>query len=391
VSLGWKLFLALFGVLFGLGGIAGLVFLVLFVPHNGIWQTVLLCVTSAGFACMGAYAALSALMYRVVLTADAVEVIEPFRQRQLRYREIKGRRALSAQQGPSTVVLVPNDKSAKKLKISLVLKRDQVFDDWLNGLTDLDHQELRQSEQQIAETLYQDLTPAERVQRIERLRSLAKWLNGAGVTLGIAALFLPDYEHLLTGTLIALPWVAVWLVARFQPLYRFGGRPNDAHPDLTAILMLPGLLLMARMATEFKTLEWKPLVMLACAGSLLLTGAALKVDPWFRQQRLSALLLGIFACAYGWGAGLEINVLADATTPSIYPTQVLGKHSSRGSKSTTWYLRLAPWGPIRTVEDVSVSAARYRVTRTGDTLCMYLGAGAFRIPWYQVRDCPQAL
>jgi hypothetical protein len=390
VSLGWKLFLVVAGVSFGFGSIAGLVFLILRLPDTGnlpVWATIVLGATLAGFACMGLYTALSALMYRVVLTADGIEVVEPFRRRQLLRQEILGRRMLRAQQGPPTLVLVPNDEKAKKLKIALILKRDPIFDDWCTTLADLDQQELRRSEQEIAETLYQDLMPEERGHRIGRLRSLANWMNVAVISLVAASFLLPDHEHLLTGTLIALPWVAIWLVARFQPLYRFGGNRNDGHPDFSAILMLPGLALTMR-AMELRTLDWRPLVMLACAGSLILTGAALKADPWLRQKRWTAVLLGIFACTYGYGAGLEINVLADSAAPSAYTTVVLGKHASHGSKSTIWYLNLAPWGPIRKAGDVSVSAARYRATRTGATLCMYLGAGAFGIPWYQVRDCP---
>jgi hypothetical protein len=284
---------------------------------------------------------------------------------------------------------VPTAESAKKLKISLVLKRDQEFDAWIARLPDLDQEDRDRSEKEVAEALYQDQMPQDRRAHIKRLKLLAKGVNGATIALAISALVLPDYHHLVTATLIALPWVAIWLVARFQPLYRFGAKRNDTHPDLTAVLMMPGLLLTARALTDAHTFEWLGILMLAFGGGLALSGAALRADPWFRQQRWTAILTCVFTLAYGFGAGFEIDVLADSTKPSIYPTQVLGKRVSRGSKSTTYHLRVGPWGPITGDYEIGVSAARYGATRTGDTVCIYVGKGALQVPWYQVRDCPK--
>jgi len=393
VSPGWKLFLVCFGVLFALGGVVSVVAVIFHPPDDAsgaIRATLFVSAISAGFAVLGAYMVFSAVMYRVVLTADGVELTEPFRTRRLSCVEIQGRRTLRNQQGPRSLLLIPRDAAAKKLRISLMLKTDPTFDAWVAQLPDLDQQELAQSEREVAETLYQDLMPHDRKARIRRLKVIAQWVNWAGIALAVGAFLLPDYHHLLIGVLIALPWIAIWAVARFQPLYRFDGRRNDAHPDLTLGLIMPGFLLMVGALTDVHTLDWAGPLMLAVGGGLPLTGAALLADPWFRQRRVSAILVGIFTLAYGFGAGLEIDVLADSTKPSIYVTQVLGKHLSRGSKSTTYYLTVAPWGRITRNDSISVSAARYRATSTGDTLCVYLGKGAFKVPWYQLRGCPEA-
>lgn len=391
VSLGWRLFLLVFGILFGLGGSAGVGYLVFSFPHDRtgiLWVTIFLGAIAAGFTGLGVYVALTALMYRLVLTSEDMELIEPFRSRQISRAEICGRRMLRTQQGVQTVVLVPKDAAAKTVKLSLILKTDRTFDAWIAQLPDLDQQDVHQSEQQIAETLYQDLMPQERAAKIANLKVLAKWVNRVALALTLGALFLPDYHHLAIGILIALPWIAIWLVARFQPLYRFGAKRNDAHPDMTLGLMTPGLILMVRALLDAHTLDWTGPLTLAVAGGLPLTCAALRVDPWFRRQGATAILTCIFTLAYGFGAGFEIDVLADSTKPSIYATQVLGKRISHGSKSTTYYLTVGPWGPISHDDEISVPAARYRATDMGDTICIYLGKGAFKVAWYQVRDCP---
>jgi hypothetical protein len=111
--------------------------------------------------------------------------------------------------------------------------------------------------------------------------------------------------------LVALPWVAIGTVARFQPLYRFGGRSTDRHLDLTLPLILPGFILTVHAMSEIETLDWKGPAMLAFAGGALLTGAAGRVDPWFQKQRWIVLVAGLITCLYGVGAGLKLNALAD--------------------------------------------------------------------------------
>jgi len=390
VAPGWKLFLVLFGVLFGLGGVAGLAFAV-FVPGSGnepIATALFLGAIAAVFAAFGVYCVLSALMYRVLLTADGVEVLEPFQRRRLLWAQMRGRRLLRNKYGPATVVLVPRAESARKLNISGALKTDRAFDAWIAQLPDLDREDRERSEQEVAAALHQDLLPQDWQARLKRLKRLADCVNGATIALCVVAFALPDYRHSVTATLIALPWVAIWLVSRFQPMYRFGTERNDAHPNLTTALILPGLLLALRVLTDTHTFDWSGPLMLAIGGGLALCGAALQVDPWFRQQRWTAILACGVLLAYGFGAGLEIDVFADSTKPRIYSTQVLAKRVDRGSRSNTYYLRVAAWGPFTGGQEIGVDAGRYDATRTGDTVCIHVGKGALRVPWYQVRDCP---
>jgi hypothetical protein len=237
--------------------------------------------------------------------------------------------------------------------------------------------------------LYQDQMLQDSPGQVARLKLLAQCVTAATIALGVVAVFLPDYNHLAATSLIALPWIAVWLVARYQPLYRFGGKSNEGHPDLTAVLMLPGLMLAWHSLREAHTFDSSGPLMLAFMGGLALSAAALRVDPWLRQQPLTAFFLCLFMFAYGYGAGMEIDVLADPTKPNIYPTQVLGKRVSYGSKTNTYYLSVEPWGPITEAAEISVSGARYGATSTGGTVCVYVGKGALRVRWYRVEDCPK--
>ncbi len=386
MSLGWRLMILTWGVLGTLGGSFGVAYFSLAGTPAG-WAAAFLIALCAMFVCLGLYGVLHALRYWVTLAADAVEVVEPFRRRRLSGADIKGRRLLRPGTGFSVLVLVPRDEHMKPLHIPLVLKTDDAFALWISAVPDLHLQEVIESQVKLIHRIYPDLSSEERLRRMKRLRHLATGINGAAITLSAAGFLLPDPIHLVFAALVFLPWVAIGTVARFQPLYRIGGRSTDQHPDLSLPLIVPGFVLMLRAVSEVETLDWKGPAILAAALGLLLTGAATLVDPWFRRQRWVVLVSGLITCVYGYGAGLELNTLADTSAPRVYPVLVTAKHVDEESKVKTWYLTLNPWGPVIESKDVSVSVARYRLTGPGDTVCVMLRPGAFWIAWYRIEAC----
>jgi hypothetical protein len=91
--------------------------------------------------------------------------------------------------------------------------------------------------------------------------------------------------------------------------------------------------------------------------------------------------------AYGYGAVVLGNSELDAAAGRNYRVEVLAMHYSHGSRSTTYYLTLAPWGPRTRPEDVSVARNLYSATRPGEQVCVHQGAGALGIGWYVVKTC----
>jgi hypothetical protein len=78
--------------------------------------------------------------------------------------------------------------------------------------------------------------------------------------------------------------------------------------------------------------------------------------------------------------------MPDTSQPQSFTVQVVGKHLSRG-RSTTYYLDLAPWGPVDRTNSISVPSTLYRNTVEGDDVCLDLHAGALHMPWYRRVAC----
>ena len=338
------------------------------------------------FALMGVYLLAVAVFYRVILQADSIQVFEIYRRCSLSRLEIEGRSHFAYGQGMSAWVLVPNPGSGRKIKLSNFLNIDKEYRSWIQSLPDLDLGKKRAAERERREAVASlkqhgiaELT----------LRRVASALNFAAYGLGFASFFVRDLNHALTWALIALPWVAILLVAKFAPFYRFGGPRNGPLPDLSLALIGPGLFLMLGVLQSVVPVGWQGPSLLAVLGSALLVGVAFWRDPWLKTHRGATLLLLLLCCSYGYGAGMQVDALLDGSAPQTYRVHVTAKHVSHG-KSTSYHLSLAPWGPKVNGQDLMVPYSQYAVLKPGDTVCMLLRSGALDVPWSQLGRCDAA-
>jgi hypothetical protein len=347
-------------------------------------------VLCGGIALLGIYLLALAVFYRVILQADSIQVFEIYRRRHLSRGEIDGRSHFSNGQGPSGWVLLPKPGFGGKIKLSRFLKTDKEFLTWIRSLPDLDLGKKRAVERERTEAIaslkrrgFAELT-------IQRLRRVASGLNFAVYGLGLASFFIRDPYHVLTWVMVALPWIAVLLVAHFAPYYRFGGPRNHPLPDLSLVLIIPGLFLMLHALQSIAPIGWEGPSLLTAVGSAILVGVALWCDPWLRKHRGITGLLLILCCGYGYGAGLQVNALLDQSTPQTYRVIVIAKHVSRG-RSTSYHLNLAPWGPNVSGQNLMVSYSQYAAVKSGDTVCMLLRSGALRVAWSALERCDSAV
>jgi len=337
----------------------------------------------AVFASMGLYLLAVAVFYRVILQADSIEVFEIYRRRYLPRLEIEGRAHFIYGQGMSAWVLVPKPGFGGKIKLSTLLKTDKAFLTWIHSLPDLDLEKKRTAERERSQAV--DSIKEQGVAELT-LRRVATGLTVAAYALGFGSFLLSDPDHVLTWSLLALPWVGILLVAKFAPFYRFGGPRNSPLPDLTLALIGPGLFLALGALRSIAPVGWEGPLLISVLGSFMLVGAAFWRDPWLQKHHGTTVLLALICCSYGYGAGMQVNALLDRSTPKSYRVIVTAKHVSHG-RSTSYHLRLAPWGPEVNGQDLMVSRSTYAGIKQGDTVCMVLRSGAMGVAWSKLARC----
>ena len=337
----------------------------------------------AVFASMGLYLLAVAVFYRVILQPDSIEVFEIYRRRYLPRLEIEGRAHFIYGQGMSAWVLVPKPGFGGKIKLSTLLKTDKAFLTWIHSLPDLDLEKKRTAERERSQAV---ASIKEQGVAELTLRRVASGLTVATYALGFGSLLWSDPDHVLTWSLLALPWVGILLVAKFAPFYRFGGPRNSPLPDLTLALIGPGLFLALGALRSIAPVGWEGPLLISVLGSFMLVGAAFWRDPWLQKHHVPTVLLAVVCCSYGYGAGMQVNALLDRSTPKNYRVIVTAKHVSHG-RSTSYHLRLAPWGPEVNGQDLMVSRSTYAGIKQGDTVCMVLRSGAMGVAWSKLARC----
>jgi hypothetical protein len=373
------------GIAFAGGAIA----LALLVPRaNPSGGAMGLVVASLPLALLGGYLLLGGLRARVVLSGDTIESYGAFTVRRLARSDILGRRLLRLQYGQTAVELVPREPGMRPLKLSRSgMRTDAALEAWLNSIPDLDVREAEAARAEVASDPELGQTPEQRLESLARAKKLANTFNGLTWGALIWGFFYPQPYAVALLVIALLPWAAMMLAAKSHGLYRLDGRRNDVRPNLAVAMYLPGLVLLMRAVQDVGVLDWQLGLTYAVLATFVIFWAALRSDPRLRQHKSTVLVLVCLMGAYGYGAVVFGNSLLDTAAGQDYRVQVLAMHYSRGSKSTSYYLTLAPWGPRKEPGDVSVERGLYAATRPGAQVCIHQGPGALGIGWYVVNAC----
>lgn len=385
-SLGWRLFLISLGGLVAAASLFGLGYFGTgheSVNPQGVLIMVIICLA---FFLLGAYLVVAILKSKIILTADAIELHEPFATKHLLRSHIAGWRVIPTQY-ISTLEFTPRDPHSKKLKFALTIKRDAAFDSWLSTLPNLDAQELEKSRAELDANQELGLTHEQRTERLAAAANYAKYLTWLTWAAAAWAWFYPQPYSAEILVLVALPLAAIFLGTRTKGVFQFDGRRNDARPSLAVPVMTPGFILALRALTDLSFLNWKQLLAPLLFVTVAITAAVAFADPVITRKRWPLLTVFFIALFYGGGVSALADALLDRSAPQVYRTQILRKRIATG-RHTTWYLYLAPWGPQEQPSQVGVSRVFYSSVQPGRTVCVHFHSGALKIPWYVVTPCP---
>lgn len=347
----------------------------------GTW----LLLSGAGLVLLGGFMAASTALSKLILRADAIELVGPLRTRELRLDALAGRRR-QATRGGSILLLVP--KTGQAVRLDSGLPRDRLLDAWINALPDLDLLEREASEAKLLADPAFGSNPQERLARLARARGFSKVVNGATVAALAWAYLYPHPYALAIGLLAVLPWCAVLIVMLSRGLIAFDARRNDARPNVAMLLLLPGIVLGLRAMLDVHVLDLMPVFVYGFIASLPLLLSAWMTAPKdaAKPWGFPLTLLLLVALPYGGGGLLLADVGLDHQPAQTFPTHVLRKYISTGKHSSP-HLVLAPWGPRVAGEDMSVNRAYYAHVDEGSSVCMSLHPGALGMPWYGLGDC----
>jgi heme-degrading monooxygenase HmoA len=376
-----RVFFMLLGLVFaGIGGFVAFIA----AAHSGRAVEVIMPIFFIG---MGLYLAAYALRSRVVIDGARIEVRDAFRDRAADLSEIEGFRTISSRNGRYTQLCLKEERG--KITISQSFATDDDYRAWFQQLTDLDARDRDALLDEISHDTELGSTPEERLNALK----LAKTVSIAIIAVSVAAAVGLDFGarnlYLPSAAVLALVPVAAMLLMQRSPLlYAVFKKKADPRADLSIALMIAGfgMFLSGR---NLHLVSVQPLLLMAVPVALVY------IASFFNSARKSsssiATLYGlvVFAVLYSYPLVVLADTLLDTAKPASYTVPVTGKHMVRG-RSTTYYLDLAPWGPLQNPNKISVSSSFYRDAQPGDQICLDLHPGRLHAPWYQRIDCSVA-
>lgn len=369
----------LFGCFFAMGGVA--ILLDAAVPHT--MRHPMPAVFAALPLSLAAYMLAVPFRSRITIDGTRIEVRGAFSNRSANLNEIEGIRARPSRYGSYKQLLLKDGSSPITLRPGF--KVDDAYRAWMQQVPDLDRRDRDALLAEIQQREDLGATPEERLGALARARRQNIALVvlvaavAAGFDFGSSAWIQP------CGAAVALaPVATAWLCWRWPLFFAVFKRRQDPRAETSYGLLIAAFALLIHMG-QFHFLSLEPLL----PGMALL--AMMTVAAYYRAARSGygnrvVLAIVFLAALSAYGTLTMMDACFDGSPGEHYSTTVMGSRVSRG-RSTTYYLRLAPWGPVATAQDVSVPASLYHSTATGDTVCLDLHPGRFKAPWFRVLDC----
>ena len=345
----------------------------------------LMLLMGVGLALVAIYVVVLALRSRLVLDGERIAVRGAFRERSAERSQIEGYRTIRTRGGDIRQLVLKEGRGT--IDIDTNFDTDDDYNAWMQDVPDLDERDKQQLLAEIESRQDLGATPEERLGALAQAKQIAVGLTVAAGA-AVAGLNFGSKGWIVCCALMAMlaPLVAAWLCIQQPLLYAFLKKKADPRAETFFVLMVSGLGLLIRMR-EVHMVSLQPLLIGMILVGLLI--AALFYWPATQSAgRASVISVLIFAGMYAYGAVAVADVFLDRAKSVVYSASVVGSHVQRG-KSTTYYLRLSPWGPVEDEDDVSVAESIYSSAHIGDQVCLNLSPGWLKAAWFRVVPCDE--
>ncbi len=333
--------------------------------------------------CLGLYF-FALLRSRLVMEGMRIEVRGALKESTADLSEIEGYRTVNSRNGTYTQLCLKEGRGT--ITIAQTFDVDDDYRAWLQQLTDLDKRDRDVLLDEISNQQDLGATPKERLAALKQARVLSIVATVAAIAAALGLHIGADAFHLPLAVALALAPVAVLFLMRQSPLlYAVFKRKSDPRADLGFVLLAAGFGLALQFA-RFEFVSMKPLVPLMILVALAYIAAFFESFRRGSPMPAAVITLLTVSISYGFGLAITADTLLDNADATAYVVSVTGKNVVNG-KSTTYYLELAPWGPVQEPNKISVSSNFYSETSSGDTVCLALHPGRLHAAWYHLAAC----
>lgn len=87
---------------------------------------------------------------------------------------------------------------------------------------------------------------------------------------------------------------------------------------------------------------------------------------------------------YSFSGTYGINCVFDQSEANVYNARVIDKKISKSRRSTSYYVKVTPWGHHLDSEKIEVGKSQFDDLEVGEHISIDVHEGLFSIPWYYI-------
>jgi hypothetical protein len=228
-------------------------------------------------------------------------------------------------------------------------------------------------------------TPGHGGKREKAAAACAKWMNACGFILLFWGLLYPQPYAKVIVLLIAFPVLTLLVLARFGGLITLDvDRYHKDRPHLLLAFLAPICVIGFRAVYDWNILRWHGFWLPFMGVTIVFFLLTLVLAEDIRAKVSLIITALVFSAVFSFGTLLSLNCILDSSLAVVYQAKVLNKSVSHG-KSTTYHLKISPWGINRKASDTHVQPDLYERKKIGDTVEIYTHQGRLGIPWFIVQ------
>ena len=332
---------------------------------------------------LGLYLLATALRSRLAIDGSRIEVRGAFRVQTADVSEVEGFRTISTRNGSFWRLQLKEGRGS--ITIQKWFDCDELRA-WFQQLTDLDERDRKAMLEKIEQSQELGTTPEDRLAKLAGAKKVNIGLSTITIAAALAFALGGDQLHLPSAIVLAIvPAVIIYLIRSEPLLYAIFKPKRDPRTDFWLAFMACGIGLgLGSDGIHFvknqMLLEYAALVALLCCAGIY---SSARQNSQFVGAMIGMLFI---AGLFGWGLAAAADTTLDHSGAASYTPTVVNKHETHG-RSTSYYLDLAPWGPMQAVNDISVSNSIYDSAAIGDQVCIELRPGTLRVQWYRMVAC----
>lgn len=336
-----------------------------------------------GAVLASSYLFLRVRRYRVLLTADGIEVHRVFTTKALATKEIAGYREGPRFFGSRQFEFYRHANADFCLRFSIV--PDEAFDERLRTLTQLDQAEEKASLEAYISDESQPGSTSERLESLKSARVLARSLTFLAIAVGLWFGFHPPSFVFSWIMLACIPWLALFVAASNPVKYSLSTLPNDVRADLTMGWMLPCMIMTILASGEWTRLDVLRLALVSAPVALLCLALWLWFGTEVRRRGRILVLVSVMLSLYGGANVLFANRVFDSSPGESGRARMLAIKPDTKSRER-YYVTLEVWDDLR---PATIRIPKQDVDpriHFGD-LCVQRWQGALGIRRFELRPC----